>query len=314
MLNNHLYTAFYSLYYSHTDMPTNKNISKPTTLHWVTLWSLGLLWGCSFFLIKKGLVCYTPVQTASIRIGVTSLAFLPFFIWHFKKINWKNLKYYAIVGLAGSGIPAFLFANAQTEVSSSVSGILNSLTPLFTLIIGIVFFNNKENVRKFFGVLLGLGGAVILILYGKELNTGGHISYSLLIILATICYATSVNTVKKFLQEENPLVLSAVAFQIIGIPSLIVLFNTDFTGKLQLDHEAWVALGYLVILAFVGTFMATVLFFGLVQKTDALFGSMTTYIIPIMAIFLGLLDGEVLEISHGMGMAAILGGVYLSRK
>lgn len=287
---------------------------KPTVSHWITLWVLGLLWGCSFVLIKKGLVCFSPVQTASIRLGVASLAFLPFFIWHFKKINWQNFKYYAIVGLAGSGIPAFLFANAQTQVTSSVSGILNSLTPLFTFIFGIIFFKTQKSIRKLAGVLLGLLGASILILFGKDLGAAGHISYGLLIVMATMCYATSVNTVKRFLQDEDPIVLSAVAFQIIGIPALIVLLDTDFIGKFQLDQDAWVSFGYLALLAIIGTFIATILFFGLVQKTDALFGSMTTYIIPIMAVILGTLDGEVLGFYHGVGMAAILGGVYLSRK
>lgn len=288
---------------------------KPNSNHWIILWVLGLIWGCSFVLIKKGLLCFSPVQVACIRIAVTSVAFLPFFIWHFKKLQFKNIKYYAIIGLAGSGIPAFLFASAQTQVSSSISGILNSLTPLFTFVFGVIFFKTEGSLRKFLGVMLGLIGACILVVFGKELGATGHIMYGLLIVLATMCYATSVNTVKRFLQDEHPVAISAAAFQIIGIPAIIVLlFNTDFIGKLELDHDAWVALGYLSLLAMIGTFMATILFFGLVQKTDALFASMTTYIIPIMAVFLGSLDGETLEFSHGIGMLAILGGVYLSRK
>ncbi len=287
---------------------------KPTVSHWITLWVLGLLWGCSFLLIKKGLICFTPVQTASIRLGIAAIAFFPFFIWHFKKLSLANFKYYAIVGLAGSGIPAYLFANAQTQVTSSVSGILNSLTPLFTFVFGIAFFKAKGTLRKLAGVILGLTGASILILFGKDLGASGHISYGLLIVLATMCYATSVNTVKRFLQNENPVALSAAAFQIIGIPAIFILLSTDFIGKLQMDHEAIVALGYLALLALVGTFIATILFFGLVQKTDALFGSMTTYIIPIMAILLGSLDGEKLNFYHAIGMTAIMGGVYLSRK
>ncbi|HMG16848.1 MAG TPA: EamA family transporter [Saprospiraceae bacterium] len=100
-------------------------ISKPSLNHWIVLWVLGLLWGCSFILIKRGLVCFSPIQTASLRIGISSLAFFPLFVWHIKKVDWSKLKYYAIVGFAGSGIPAILFANAQMHISSSVSGILN---------------------------------------------------------------------------------------------------------------------------------------------------------------------------------------------
>lgn len=219
-----------------------------------------------------------------------------------------------IVGLAGSGIPAILFATAQMEIPSSVSGILNSLTPLFTFVFGIAFFNTKGTLRKFFGVLLGLAGAGILIMFGKEMGQSGHILYGMMVVLATMCYATSVNTVKRHLQDVHPIALSAVAFQIIGIPAYIMLWKTDFVGTLQYDPEAWTSLGYLVILALIGTVLATTLFFALVQKTDALFGSMTTYIIPIMAVILGFLDGEPMTIVHVMGMGCILVGVYLSRK
>lgn len=289
-------------------------IAKPSLTNWLTLWILGLLWGCSFILIKRGLVCFSPVQTASLRIGISALAFFPFFIWHFRKLNWYKLKYYVIIGLAGSGIPAILFATAQMEVPSSVSGILNSLTPLFTFVFGIAFFNTKGTLRSFFGVLLGLAGAGILIMFGKEMGASGHFLYGLMIVLATMCYATSVNTVKRHLQDEHPIALSAVAFQIIGIPAYFMLWKTDFIGTLNADPEAMYALGYLVLLALIGTVLATTLFFALVQKTDALFGSMTTYIIPIMAVILGFLDGEPMTIVHVLGMCCILAGVYLSRK
>jgi len=254
------------------------------------------------------------MQTGSLRIAISSLAFFPLFIWHIKKVDWSKLKYYAIVGLAGSGIPAILFANAQMHISSSVSGILNSLTPLFTFVFGILFFNTGGTLRRFIGVLLGLVGAGILILFGKEMGQSGHIIYGMMIVLATMCYATSVNTVKKHLQDVHPIALSAVSFQIIGIPAYLILWKTDFIGTVQYDHEALISLAYLFVLAIVGTVIATILFFGLVQKTDALFGSMTTYIIPIMAVFLGFLDGEVFSILHVLGMGCILIGVYLSRK
>ena len=289
-------------------------VAKPSLANWLTLWILGLLWGCSFILIKKGLISFSPIQTASLRIAISALAFLPFFIWHFRKLNKNKIKYYAIIGLAGSGIPAILFSTAQMHIPSSVSGILNSLTPLFTFVFGIAFFNTKGTLRKFFGVLLGLAGAGLLIWFGKEMGASGHLLYGMMVVLATMCYAISVNTVKRHLQDEHPIALSAVAFQIIGIPAYFMLWKTDFFGTLSRDPEAYVSLGYLVLLALIGTVLATTLFFALVQKTDALFGSMTTYIIPIMAVILGFLDGESMTLLHVLGMSCILVGVYLSRK
>ncbi len=297
-------------------MPSKiSQISKPPNLKaWLLLGLLGLVWGSSYVLIKKGLEAFSPEQVACLRISITALAFLPIFILRFKKIDWSKLKHLAIVGFAGSFFPAFLFAYAQTQISSSITGVLSSLTPLFTLALGILFYKTPFFWTKVVGVLVGLAGAVLLILFGKEAGVEGNIWYGLLVVLGSLLYASSANTVGAYLQNMNALTISAVSFVLIGIPALGYLFYSDFTAVLVEKDNGWAALGYISILSIFGTVIATVVFFRLVQLTDAVFSSMVSYLIPMVAIMWGAVVGEPITFYHLIGMILILSGVYISRK
>ena len=292
----------------------NQPSAAPSLQSWLTLVLLGLVWGSSYILIKKGLVAYSPVQLACLRITISALAFFPFFILNWKKIDWSKLRFLLIVGFMGSGVPAFLFAFAQTELSSSMAGVLSSLTPLFTLSLGILIFGRPLIWAKVFGVLIGLAGAVLLILFGSEAGVEGKIGYGLLVVVGCVCYATSVNTVETYLPDMSSITISAVAFVLIGVPAVVYLFLTDFTKVLQSHPDAWASLGYITILALFGTVLASILFFKLVHMTSAVFSSTVSYLIPLVAILWGLLDGEVIGIFHLLGMGLILLGVYMSRK
>jgi drug/metabolite transporter (DMT)-like permease len=281
---------------------------------WLLLGLLGLVWGSSYVLIKKGLEAFDPEQVACLRIGITAIAFSPVFFLRFKQIDWSKLKYFAIVGFAGSFFPAFLFSFAQTQISSSITGVLSSLTPLFTLALGILFFKTPFFWTKVLGVLVGLAGAVLLIIYGKEAGSDGNIWYGLLVVLASLLYASSANTVGTYLQDMNALTISAVSFMMIGIPAIAYLFYSDFTAVLVEKENGWAALGYIGILSIFGTVIATVLFFKLVQITDAVFSSMVSYLIPLVAIMWGAVVGEPITFYHLIGVLLILSGVYISRK
>lgn len=257
---------------------------------------------------------YSPVQLACLRVSISAIAFFPFFLYQLKKVDWSKWPYLLLVGLTGSAIPSLLFSYAQTEVSSSIAGILNSLTPLFTLVLGVIIFGNQMIWSKLVGVLLGLAGAALLILLGKRAGLEGNLWYGLLIVIATICYATSVNTVGKYLKVMPSLTISTVAFTFVGIPMLFYLFTTDFISVLQFEPGAYEALGYISILSLGGTFLATIIFFQLVQWTNPVFSSTVAYIIPIVALMWGVIDGELISIYHLLAIGLILGGVYLSRK
>lgn len=281
---------------------------------WLILIFLSLIWGSSYILIKKGLEVYSPMQIGYLRLGIAALACVPLVVQQFSKIDWSHWRALLVVGITGTGLPSILFPLAQTEISSSVAGILNSMTPLFTLVLGIIIFRARFIWAKLAGVLLGLTGVSMLLIFGNEVGLKGNMWYGLFIVLATLCYATSANVVGAHLKSMRSLLISAVAFAMVGVPAGIALFTTDFTYRLTHHTDGWLALGYVAILALISTVFASIIFFRLVQITSPVFSSMVSYLVPIVALFWGVLDGETITILHFAGMGLILFGVYLSRK
>ena len=291
-------------------VPTSE---RPTLLSWGILLLLSLVWGSSYILIKKSLIAFTPVQVGCLRLSISAIFFLPIFLWHIKQIDWSRLKYLMIIGICGSGLPAVLFPFAQTEISSSIAGTLSSLTPLFTLIIGALFFKADSAWGKLMGILVGLIGAIVLIVFGQDVGIEGNLWYGLFILVGCVCYAISTNIVKAHLQEMSSFKISAVAFFIVGIPCLIYLLSTNIAEVVQTHAYGWTSLGAVTLLSLGGTLMATVLFFKLVQLTNPLFASLVSYLIPMIAMLLGAFDGEPITLLHLFGMGLILAGVYLTK-
>jgi drug/metabolite transporter (DMT)-like permease len=281
---------------------------------WFLLGLLGTIWGSAFFLMSKGLEVFSPVQMASLRMSISFVVFIPVFLFRFKEIPWKKTPFLLVVGALGSGLPALFFALAQTKLTSSITGVLGSTTPLFTLLVGMMFFAVPYFRNRVLGVLLGLTGALSIVLFGSGNLIGGQIIYAILPALATICYAFSTNTVKSKLQEVDPLTISSTAFVIIGPVMVFILLQSGFIETMQTDENAWTGFGYVAALALSSTVICSVLYFGLVQMTSAVFASMVAYLIPLVATIIGAIRGEPITIVHMIGLILILCGVYLSRK
>lgn len=286
---------------------------SPALISWLILLLLSLIWGSSFILIKKSLVAFSPQQVAGLRISISALAFQPFLWFRFKQVPWKKWPFFLIVGLMGSAIPAFLFAFAQTQINSTLAGILNSLTPLFTLVVGMLFFKTTVGWKKVTGVFIGLLGALLLIGWSSGQTFSGQWIYALLIVLATLCYAVSLNTVATFLKGIESRTISAVSFSFMGIPAIVLLGFTNFTEVLQHHPDGWSSLAAVTILALFGTVLATIIFFYLVQLNNAVFASMIAYLIPIVALGWGVADGESIEWMHLLAMIFILAGIFIGR-
>lgn len=282
---------------------------------WATLIFLSLIWGSSFILMKKGLRSFSHDQVAALRLFISFIAFLPFGIKNLKKVSKENIVSLLVIGFIGSGAPAFLFTKAQTQVDSSMAGILNSLTPLFTLIIGLIFYKSTAKLINAVGIVLGLIGALGLILQSTNgviiLNNINY--YGLFVVAATICYGINVNQVRYKIKGLTGLEITSLAFMFIGPLAGIYLLFTDFSNTLT-SNDYLLNLGFIAILAIVGTVLALVIFNTLIQHTSAIFGSSVTYIIPVFAIMWGLFDGEILSILQFFWIALIIIGVYLVNK
>jgi drug/metabolite transporter (DMT)-like permease len=293
----------------------NTKSSKNLVIAWTTLVFLALIWGSSFILIKKGLLYYSSSEVGALRISIAFLFLSPLAVMRIRTISARDWGYLALVGMIGSGFPAFLFAKAQTGLDSNLAGILNSLTPLFTLIIGLSIFSLRVKWFNIAGVLVGLTGAVGLISISGGRSFDFNIQYAAYIIVATILYATNVNIVKYRLKDVDAVTITAFSFFIIGLPVTIYLLAfTGFVEKLSSVPGALAGLGYISVLAVIGTGLALIAFNRLVKIASPLFAASVTYLIPIVAIAWGMLDGEkILPVSF-LWMALILAGILLVNK
>lgn len=282
-------------------------------LKWVLLSILSLIWGSSFILIKKGLIGLTPIQLGSLRIIFAGLFLILVGFKSLSKISFQQWKFIALTALFGTFIPAYLFAIAQTEIDSSVSSILNSLTPLNTLVIGSLAFGLHFRRNQIIGVIIGLIGSALLILNGAMNHPEQNYYYALLVIVASVCYATNVNLVKKHLSGMAPLSITTGNFLVMLLPATLILYFTDFLDVVSMPQVQHSML-FIVILGVIGTGIANIIFFKLIQLSSPVFATSVTYLIPIVAFFWGLLDNEMLTPIQFFGAFIILIGVYLSAK
>jgi drug/metabolite transporter (DMT)-like permease len=282
-------------------------------LKWVYLTVLALIWGSSFILIKKGLIGLTAFQLGSLRIIFAALFLLIIGFKSLMKIPKQQWKFVALTSVFGTFIPAYLFAIAQTQIDSSVSSILNSLTPLNTLVLGALAFGLQFRRNQVFGVLIGLIGSALLILNGAIHHPEQNYYYAILVVIASLCYATNVNLIKRFLPDLSPLSITTGNFAVLLVPASLILFFTGFSGVIHVP-EVQHSLLFILVLGVLGTGIANIIFFKLIQISSPVFATSVTYLIPVVAFFWGLLDHEMLTFVQFIGAFIILIGVYLSAK
>ncbi len=260
--------------------------------------------------MKEGLKVYTSYQVAAMRISFAGIALLPFVKWNKLEIRKGDLKYFIISGFLGSAIPAFLFTAAQTVISSSLAGAINGLTPLFALLIGVLFLGVRFNKLKIWGVVFGLLGAFFLIA-NKKIDFDA--SYALLAVAAAFCYGINVNIIKQKLDDYPPLLVAAFPLAIISVFGIGLLFylGVDFDVS---DTQNLKSIGALLVLAIFGTSISLIMFNRLIQQTNTVFATSVTYLIPIVALFWGVIDNEPISIYQLGGLACILVAIFLIRK
>ena len=280
---------------------------------WAILLFLSLIWGASFILMKKGLASYSHTQVAAFRIFFSFVFLLPFTIKNIKVIRRENIQSLIIVSLIGFAIPAFLFTKAQTRIDSSLAGMLNSLTPLFTLVIGLMAYRTRAGWMNIVGLILGLAGAIGL-MWNRDLNMLKGVNvFALFIVVATICYGINVNEIKFKLMQLTSLEITSLAFLFTGPIAGVYLLFTDFTPASQ-TPDYLLNLAYIAILALFSSVIAVLIFNHLIKYTTTLFAASVTYIIPLFAITWGILDGENIRLIQFFWIAIILFGVYLVNK
>jgi drug/metabolite transporter (DMT)-like permease len=280
---------------------------------------LGFIWGSSFILMKKGIVALNTFQLASFRLFFAGLVSLPVLVIHRKKIVAKDWIMLAIAGILGNGIPAYLFAYAlQTGLESSIVGGLNATTPLFSFVIGLIFFGILSDKRQIIGLILGFIGSLFIIIYKTGITFEG---FSLLpfiaILLACIFYGININILKYKLGHIHPLLTGLIPLALLTFPATIILSFSDVFSLFDGDQHPflWNSIGAILVLGVIGSSVALYIFNILLQKTDAIFSSSVNYLLPFVAIIWGVLDHEEFKwVEEGGALLCILMGIYLTRK
>lgn len=290
---------------------------KRPLLAWVLLCCLALVWGSSFILIKRSLSAFPPEQVAGGRLVFALLFFTPFLIRQRQSADVRVAVRHRWVALLASGvigfvIPAFLFAEAGAHLNSSLAGALNSLSPLFTLILGGVFFGQSLKIKQVAGILLGLAGSLLLVFFSAtgsfQIN-----GYALLVVLATVCYGLNTNLVGRYISHLPAIVSTAWLFAFAGPIALLTLMPTDFLGRVIEPQNSW-SVGALATLGVFGSGLMSIFFNRVMQLSSPLFAASVTYLIPVVALLWGVLDGETIYAVQFVGMGVCLLGIWLVNK
>jgi len=284
-------------------------MNKNNIENWVILLILSIIWGSSFILMKKSLIAFNYLEVAFLRLIIAFFVLSPFFISSLKNMKTMYIIPILIVSIIGTLIPAILFAFAQIYLDSANTGMLNALTPIFTFIIGLVFLKKKWNQTAILGIIIGLLGSYVLLMPSNQniINT----KYSLIVILATICYAISINTIKDKLKGLKPLDIAVISSFFSFLIPISYFLNHGIIVTIEKISTNLFSFCYLIVLGVICTSFAIILFNHLIKKTSAVFGSSTTYLIPVFAIIWGVIDNEIIENYEIIGIIIILLGVLV---
>lgn len=283
-------------------------------LNWFLFIGLSFIWGSSFILMKEGLEYLNPYQVASIRILSSGIVLLPVTLVSIRQIPKHKIFTVFISGLLGSLLPAYLFCLAEQGIDSALAGTLNSLTPIFVIIAGAVLFNIKTNLQKILGIGVAFTGSIFLFFSQPGFSEHSNLLFILFVVLATALYGINVNIVHQHLSEIPSLRIAAVALSLNAIPAAVVLFITGYFTGASLEKGPLISAGFSSVLGVIGTALATLLFYVLLKRAGAVFASMVTYGIPVVAIFWGIIYGEEIGLKQIGSMCLILLGVWIANR
>ncbi|MEL0008686.1 MAG: DMT family transporter [Flammeovirgaceae bacterium] len=288
----------------------NKNL-----VAWLLLILLAIIWGSSPILIKKALIKLDPFEIGALRLTLASIVLFPFLAKNLKEIRSKDYFVLFVSGIVGNVLPYFLYPIAQTKIDSATSGVLTSLTPFFALIVGVIFYKLKATKNNIIGLIIGFLGTSLLILFSGGADGFKIDLFGLFVVAATLLYGINLNLVKYHLSHLKPITITSFSIvSILPVTLYILVFYTPFLSHVSEFNSYTKEYGYVFILGVLGTSIATIVFYNLIKIKDTVFASMVTYLMPVVAIILGMIDGEIINGIQLFGMALIMVGVFINSK
>lgn len=277
--------------------------------------ALALLWGSGFFWIALSLDGFTPVQLTFIRLALGALVLVPIVLIRRLprprgRAMWAHL---TISALVGNAIPYTLFAVAEQTVPSSLAGVINATTPLWTVLLAVaVRADTRLTPRRILGVALGFVGVLVLF-EPWNASTAGEIGGVLACIGAAMSYGVAYVYQARYLTNRGLSPLTLTAAQLVAATAILAL-ALPVAGGMQADPAA-LALIAVLILGAIGTGLALVINFTLIATEGPTAASVVTYLVPAVALALGILIlDEPARLTLPLGAALILIGVGLVRR
>jgi len=285
---------------------------KPKLRDWSILLLLTLIWGFSYYFIKHSLKGFSPWQIGSLRMVISSLVLLPFLARALRAVPAEKYVLITWVGLLGSFLPAILYPLAQLRISSSVAGIVNAFTPICTYLIGMLCFNVRAEKTKIYGTAIGLLGAVVLILFKPGAELRAELAFLLIAFVVPFLYGINSNTIKAKLAGIPGMELTTLMYFSTLLMSLPLGFMTGAFVQIPIAIAKGSAFYHLLALSVLGSALAMTLFNILIQRVHVLFASSVTYLMPLVALIVGWLDGESIRWNDMFGFSCILAGVAIA--
>lgn len=289
-------------------------MQQQKVVNWSIFILLSLIWGSSFILMKISREGLNGMQIGALRIFFAGIVFLPFALFHIRQFTKRTFLLAILSGMLGNLLPAFLFAIAiDHNIDSSLAGILNSLTPLLVIALGVLFFRTGLPRNKLLGVGIGFTGLLVL-----SLSKGGialdNAAYASLIFVATLLYAINIHVVGRYLKQVNPLHLATVSLAGVGILAGGVAWYEQSLAQFGSSEATQWAVGATALLGIVGSAVATYLYYMLIRRAGGLFASLVTYGIPVVALAWGVVANEAVSLLQVLCLVLILLGVWLANR
>lgn len=280
--------------------------------NWILLILVSFIWGSPYILREIALESFSHNQVAAFQVFLSFILFIPLILKNFKKLSKENIIPLLLSGIAGNIGPSYFFAKAQTQISSSIAGMLNAMLPMITLLIAILFFKANTNKKVVGGILLGFAGTVVISFFGS--SSGSSYFWGVFyVFMAISSVAISINIVSFSLPKLSGTEIASLAFLFVGPMAGIFLVFTDLSAPLASKTLSKSAL--MLSLLAVLTFAGVILYNHLIKKSSHVFAASIAYIIPIVAIFWGNVIGkDHLSIPQVASIIIILVGVHLTNR
>jgi drug/metabolite transporter (DMT)-like permease len=276
---------------------------------------LALIWGSAFLWIKLADRGFSPVEVTFARLALGAAVLFAIVLARREAVPraWRLWVHIVVAALFANAVPYLLFAVAEQTVDSSTAGIINATTPLWTVVLALAVRHQKAVTSwQAAGLIVGFAGAVLI--FTPWHTAGGLFSAGgLECLAASVSYAVSYIYMDRFLARRGigPVVLSACQLAAATVMLAIALAVTGAPAP----HVTAESVAVIVVLGIVGTGFAYVLNYQIITSEGATVASTVTYLLPVVAIVLGVLVlGESITVTTLAGIALVLGGVALTRR